>query len=168
MATYRKAVLMQAAKALRPNGFGANPIKDVINAGFQEGLDKGAAQRFQDGLRAEINGLARAKLSRQDRWIEQAEGKPVRDVDGNVIMVNGKPLLEPDHRALAAHDRNQTSDLDLLARLGQLYGDAGESQQQVTVMMSFGDVSVNVDARQQSVVIDADVADEGLVRSGNR
>lgn len=171
---FKTIVLLSNAKGLKRNKFGSNVILDSVLQPDDDISDKEPARRLLDSLRAETEGVIRAKLSRQNKWIGMAEGAPVRDPNGNIIMIDGKPLLEPDHRALAAHDRNQTSDVDLLCRVRQLYQEAGESGPGLTAVMSFGDVNVYMGAQpaagQAPQIIDAAVEplDVGVVRAGNK
>ncbi len=80
-----------------------------------------------------------------------------------------------DHKALAAHDRNETADLDFLGKLGQLYGEAPTQDSGVRALMSFGDVTIHIGqpaaGGDQAQVIEAvaeEVVDVAALRSGSR
>lgn len=161
LAVYKKSILLSMSKGLKPNGLGVNVLKDTILSDSGDGLDKNPAQRVADSLRVEINGLIRAKLSRRERWIKDAEGRPVLDEDARPILrEDGIPITQMDHKALAAHDRNETADLDFLGKLGQLYSEAPSQDAGVRALMSFGDVIINVAAPASSGQVIDTVAEE--------
>lgn len=161
LAVYRQTLLARAAKSLRPKEFGLNILKDTIQSADPDKMDISPAQRLAEGLRVEINGLIRAKLSRRERWIKDAEGRPVLDEDARPILrEDGIPITQMDHKALAAHDRNETADLDFLGKLGQLYSEAPSQDAGVRALMSFGDVIINVAAPASSGQVVDTVAEE--------
>lgn len=174
---FRLRLLQSATKPLTQNHAITHNFKDLITVATGDDSDMRASERLSMGLRGELSGLVRAKLTRRDRWIKDAEARPILDDDARPITREADdgeliPLTQMDHKALAAHDRNETSDLDLLARLGQLYSDAGESGPGLTAVMSFGDIIVNVAGAVATApqVIDAvaEPMDVGVVRAGNR
>ncbi len=172
LAGFRAKMLQTAAKSLRPHTVGRNILKDAIMAGHPDRPDIGAAQRVEDTLRTELTDIVRSKFERRERWIKDAEDRPVL-IEGKPLMLDGRPLTQMDHKALAAHDRNDATYVDLLARLGQLYSDSGESGPGLTAVMSFGgDVHIHMASAaaqgQAPQIIDVEPMDVGLVRSGNR
>lgn len=174
LSVYRHTILARAAKGFRANELGHNILKDVIISTDPNNQDKAAAGRLESALRTESMSVVRSKMDRQNRWIQQLEKTPMLDSNGVQVVLDGVPQFQPDHRALAAHDRNQTSDLDLLARLGQLYQEAGESGPGLTAVMSFGDVNVYIGAQPQTaqapqvIEVECEPLDVGIVRAGNK
>lgn len=171
LGSFKLKLLQTAVKPLRPQYDTQRSLIDIVSIASGDKQDQAPAQRLAEGLRSEIQGLVRAKLDRRRKWITNAESKVLRDSSGTAVQVSQTDsdgvvtmidLTEMDHKALAAHDRNETSDLDLLARLGQLYSEAPTGDAGVRALMSFGDVIINVAAGSQvpaGQVVDA-IAEE--------
>ncbi len=149
---FRLKLLQTATKPLTQNHPISHSFKDLVTVATGDDGDMRAAERLAMGLRGELSTLVRAKLSRRERWIKDAEGRPILDEDARpIIREDGIPITQMDHKALAAHDRNETADLDVLGKLGQLYGEAPTQDSGVRALMSFGDVTVNIIGTSPSV-----------------
>lgn len=99
---------------------------------------------YQDSLRQAIHGRIDARLARRERWIGEAEARPV--IDNETGRVIGNMM---DHKALAAHDRNEGSDLEFLGRLNGLMQDTASTNVQLNI-------GIALDSRvsEQTEVID--------------
>lgn len=79
--------------------------------------------RNEANLKSLIEARIDKRLSRRERWIASAESQKIVDKDGEVHE-------SMNHRALAAHDRNEGTDVEMLAKLGGLLAN---SQQPATL-----------------------------------
>jgi hypothetical protein len=135
LSRYRLKVLATAIEPLRSRGAISRSIKDVGSVmGLSGDVDAGRANVVEQA-RTSITKTLEGLSTRRFGWMSDAEEKPLLDALGMPIIINGKPLTNLDHRALAAHDRNTISALDLQAKIAGAYAEGTTNVSVTNVVM---------------------------------
>lgn len=122
LSRFRRRVLAQALEPIRAQG-NNRQLKEIAIGGRIIPDTTGIVASQTDVVKRRIQEAIEASSNRRAKWITDAEEKPLLDELGMPIIVNGKPLSNLDHRALAAHDRNNLSALDLQAKIAGAYAE---------------------------------------------
>lgn len=156
LSRYRMKLIGKAVNTMQGRSSKSLSILDVAGKG-SERVD--GVEHIKERKRVELQAATARAQERRERWISDAEkravldklGEPVRDSDGTVIRAM-------DHAALARHDRNFISSIDLEARIaGVLTTEATtKTTVQVCVMMPAPATMPEM----------GEVVDIGMVRSG--
>lgn len=147
VARFRLQLLAPAAAKLRGVQGKPKQIRQITDAAGITASPENASQTVKDAVRQEIQDSVSALDERFEKWISDAErrpvldrlGEPVRDSDGSVLR-----MLE--HKALASHARNRLSSLEFRAQLAGLMGDSRSTN----VMIAF--MSAGIDGAPAQVI----------------
>lgn len=144
IARFRAKLLGNATKLMRGRSENTSPLKDLgaMARGVATNESIAAAQR--DKLQQVLAGA----LERRLRWTDDAENRPILDKTGQpIIGADGKPMMYMEHRALAAHDRNLLSALELQAKMdGILAPEAASFQVNAVIVLPSPAAAVPIEA----------------------
>lgn len=117
LSRYRMVLLGRASRTLHGKSVTSSVLKDLTTPG--QGGDNA-----KEHVRKDLQHSAKKFKERREQWIEDAWKRPVLDKEGLPIQDGeGGFVRQADHRALAAHDRNNMGSLEFEARLHGLLQD---------------------------------------------
>lgn len=149
---FRRKILGHAAGSIHRRTAEVSTLKDLCQIGVEGKAGETAVESAKQRLRAELQNSVAARKSRRERWISEAEKRPIVSSETGEIVGNMM-----DHKALAAHDRNEGSDIEFSAKLSGLMQDSapgGATIRAVVLMPSPGDTSSTLDPGRLAVEID--------------
>lgn len=160
IAKFRRKVLASSVTSLRPKSQQGKEVQEAGNRDIAYG-DK------VDSARADLLARIQKHSLRRERWISDAENQVLRDADGLPMAgPDGKVLTSLDHRALAAHDRNHQSAMELEGRLtGALLEQSNQANVQLAIYMPQMDASQPTPAAAAAPAGQIQVYDIGTTRS---
>lgn len=141
LARFKLKLVGPAVRAMRGVNTNARDLKAIASAAGLDMDPANAAERYAEDLRKMVQERVAARLERRGGWISEAEKRPIADKNGNVFN-------DMDHRALSAHDRNEGTDLEFLARLAGLLSDGGST----TINMQIGIQPQQAQAQEELVI----------------
>lgn len=126
---YRRRVLLTAGVRVLPKVHKKNDVQEMNTVQQMDSFGV-------DGAKQDLLKRVQKHSLRRERWIADAESKILRDADGLPMLgPDGKVLTELDHRALASHDRNHQSALELEGRLtGALLEQSSQTNVQIAIL----------------------------------
>jgi len=114
-----------------------------------------AIQAARDSMKHALIETVNARKLRRERWISEAEKRPIVSPETGEIVGNMM-----DHKALAAHDRNEGSDIEFTAKLSGLLQDssAGAATIRAVVLMPApGDPAAQQPAEPGRLAVEIDL-----------
>jgi hypothetical protein len=152
---FRLKLIAPAVDTLKGKAGESRRISDIAALSGVSGDVTESTNRAKDLLKQELQNSISARKSRRERWISEAEKRPIVSPETGEIVGNMM-----DHKALAAHDRNEGSDIEFTARLSGLLQDSstGAATIRAVVMMpSPGDPAAAQPAEPGRLAVEIDL-----------
>ena len=158
---FKLKLLGPAVQSLSGKSESRKIIRDIAGTAGAHGDPSQVAESVRESLRRELQGAINRDRQRRESWISDAEkrpvldklGEPVKDSDGTVVR-----YLE--HKALASHDRNNLTSLELQAKLAGVLQDTatqGATIRAVVLMPSPGDPAAAQPAEPGRLAVEIDL-----------
>ncbi len=155
IARFRARLLGHATQNMRGSNDINRSVIDLAAVSNGTGVAEPAREEFKERIRNELQQTVAARKSRRERWISEAEKRPIVSTETGEIVGNMM-----DHKALAAHDRNEGSDIEFTARLSGLLQDSSTGAatiRAVVLMPAPGDPAAAQPAEPGRLAVEIDL-----------